>query len=77
MIKTYKQSHNGELGTMCDIKGSRADVMNDFRAILSTCCEHPELFEILNNAISTCQKELNRTLQELKENDKDNISNND
>ena len=77
MIKTYKKSHNSELGVMCDIKGSRVEVMNDFRAILTTCCENPELFEILNDAISTVQDKLNRTLQELKENDKDNISNND
>lgn len=77
MIKTYKKSIKGELGTMCELKGSRNDVMSDFRAILTMCCKHPELFEILNEAISTCQEELNRTLQELKENDKDNISNND
>lgn len=58
MIKTRKEKRDGQLGTVCDVKGSQADVMNDFRAILTVCIDNPELLGLLSEAIGTLDQEL-------------------
>lgn len=65
MIKTYKKTINGEKGTNCDIKGSSTDVYNDFRAILNTCIENPELLAILSHAIGSLDQELQEKIAML------------
>ena len=65
MIKTKKEKRNGQLGTVCDINGSSADIMNDFRAILKVCIDNPALLGILSEAISTLDKELQEKVSML------------
>lgn len=65
MIKTYKNTVNGKKGTSCDIEGSGFDILNDFRAILFTCIEKPELLGILSKAIGTLDQELQERISML------------
>lgn len=58
MIKTRKEKRECKLGTVCDVKGSQADVMNDFRAILTVCIDNPELLGLLSEAIGILDQEL-------------------
>ena len=74
MIKTYQTDVNGESGARCEIDGSRLEIYNDFRVIISICCENMELLELLGMALADMDPKWKKAVEELG-NDKNNTRN--